>query len=171
MITEDKVIEIFYMADEYSKEFSKVKHKYSLGEGCSDGRRHRNKPNRMSDAEIMVILILFHTGGFRCFKHFYLGYVCRHMRHLFPRVVSYSRFVELEKEVAVCLCLVINDRGEILNFMITPGNTDDREPLRDSRYLQDIKGNSAETGDISAGPFSSCCSSTAYSSSHVCATT
>ena len=109
MITEDKVIEIVYMADEYSKEFSKVKHKYSLGEGCSDGRRHRNKPNRMSDAEIMVILILFHTGGFRCFKHFYLGYVCRHMRHLFPRVVSYSRFVELEKEVAVCLCLFIKD--------------------------------------------------------------
>ena len=35
MITEDKVIEIFYMANEYSKEFSKVKHKYSLGEGCS----------------------------------------------------------------------------------------------------------------------------------------
>ena len=30
---------------------------------------HRNKPNRMSDAEIKVILILFHSGGFRCFKH------------------------------------------------------------------------------------------------------
>lgn len=27
-------------------------------------RKHRNKPNRMSDAEIMVILSLFHTGGF-----------------------------------------------------------------------------------------------------------
>ena len=35
MITEDKVIEIFYMVNKYSKEFSKVKHKYSLGEGCS----------------------------------------------------------------------------------------------------------------------------------------
>ena len=139
MITEDKVIEIFYMSNEYSKEFSKVKHKYSLGEGCSDGRRHRNKPNRMSDAEIMVILILLHTGGFRCFKHFYLGYVCRHMRHLFPRVVSYSRFVELEKEVAVCLCLVINDRGEILNFMITPGNTDDREPQLVTRVRNNMR--------------------------------
>ena len=32
-----------------------------------------------------------------------------HMRHLFPRVVSYSRFVELEKAVAVCLCLFIKD--------------------------------------------------------------
>ncbi len=29
----------------------------------------------MSDAEIMVILILFHFGGFRCFKHCYKEYV------------------------------------------------------------------------------------------------
>lgn len=58
MITEDKVIEIFYMADEYSREFSKVRQKYSLDEGRNDGKRRRNKPNRMSDAEIMVILIL-----------------------------------------------------------------------------------------------------------------
>ena len=196
MITEDKVIEIFYMADEYSREFSKVRQKYSLDEGRNEGKRRRNKPNRMSDAEIMVILILFHTGGFRCFKHFYLEYVSRHMRHLFPVLSSYSRFVELEKEVALCLALfikdvllgkcngisftdstalrvchikrmhshrtfsglaqkgkttmgwfygfklhlIINDRGEILNFMITPGNTDDREPLRNERYVQDIRG-------------------------------
>ena len=31
--------------------------------------KHCNKPNRMSDAEVIVILILFHSGGFRCFKH------------------------------------------------------------------------------------------------------
>ena len=36
-------------------------------------QKYRNKPNRMSDAEIMVILILFHSGGFRCFKHYYKG--------------------------------------------------------------------------------------------------
>ncbi len=58
---------------------------------------HRNKPNRMSDAEIMVILILFHSGGFRCFKHYYKEYVCKHLKHLFPRQVSYNRFVELEE--------------------------------------------------------------------------
>ena len=27
------------------------------------------------------------------------------------------------------LHLIINDKGEILNFMFTPGNVDDREPL------------------------------------------
>ncbi len=38
--------------------------------------KHRNKPNRMSDAEIMLIMILFHSGEYRCFKHFYQEYVC-----------------------------------------------------------------------------------------------
>ena len=158
--------------------------------------KHRNKPNRMSDAEIMVILILFHSGGFRCFKHYYKEYVCKHLIHLFPKCVSYNRFVELEKEVLlqltvfikevllgtctgisfvdstplrVCrnqrilihktfkgfaergkcsmgwffgfkLHLIINDKGEILNFMFTPGNVDDREPLKQQRFLKNIKG-------------------------------
>lgn len=158
--------------------------------------RHRNKPNRMSDAEIMVILILFHSGGFRCFKHYYQEYFCKHLTHLFPKRVSYNRFVELEKEVLlplvifikqvllgtctgisfvdstplrVCrnqrilihktfkglaergkcsmgwffgfkLHLIINDKGEILHFMLTPGNVDDREPLKQERFLENIKG-------------------------------
>ena len=38
------------------------------------------------------------------------------------------------------LHLIINDRGETLNFMITPGNTDDRKPLRNERYVQDSSG-------------------------------
>ncbi len=70
-------------------------------------RPHSNKPNRMSDAEIMVILILFHSGGFRCFKHYYLEYVCKHLLHLFPKRVSYNRFVELEKEVLLPLTIFI----------------------------------------------------------------
>jgi hypothetical protein len=58
--------------------------------------KHRNKPHRMNDAEIMVILILFHSGGFKCFKHYSKEYVCKHLTHLFLHRVSYNRFVELE---------------------------------------------------------------------------
>ena len=68
---------------------------------------HRNKPNRMSDVEIMVILILFHSGGFRCFKHYYKEYVCKHLEHLFPHWVSYNCFVEQEKEVLLPLTIFI----------------------------------------------------------------
>lgn len=52
-------------------------------------------------------MILFHDSGYRCLKHFYLERVCKHLRHLFPNVVSYNRFVELEKEVAIPLALLL----------------------------------------------------------------
>lgn len=38
------------------------------------------------------------------------------------------------------LHLTINDRGEIPNFMITSVNTYDSDPLRNERYVQDIRG-------------------------------
>lgn len=48
-----------------------------------------------------------HDSGYRCLKHFYLGKACKHLRYLFPKVVSFNRFVKLEKEVAVTLELFI----------------------------------------------------------------
>lgn len=38
------------------------------------------------------------------------------------------------------LHFVVNEKGEILSFVITPGNTDDREPLKDSNFLNKIFG-------------------------------
>ena len=65
MFPESKVTEIYCMADDFCKEFTLQQEKYMIKDMKT---MHRNKPNRMSDAEIMVILILFHSGGFRCFK-------------------------------------------------------------------------------------------------------
>ena len=36
------------------------------------------------------------------------------------------------------LHLVINDRGEIIQWKLTPGNVDDRGPLKDKRFTQEI---------------------------------
>ena len=38
------------------------------------------------------------------------------------------------------LHLIINDKGEILNFMFTPANVDDREPLKQGKFVENIKG-------------------------------
>ena len=81
MFSEAKVTEIYCMADDFCKEFLLQQEKFMVEDKSC---KHRNKPNRMSDAEIMVILILFHSGGFRCFKHYYNEYVCKHLAHLFP---------------------------------------------------------------------------------------
>ena len=95
MFPKSKVTEIYCMTDDFCKEFSFQQEKYMI-EDKKIG--HRNKPNRMSDAEMMVILILFHSGGFRCFKYYYKEYVCKHLEHLFPHRVSYNRFVELRRK-------------------------------------------------------------------------
>ena len=96
MLSDNKVIEIIYMADDFCKFFNETVKKHSI----DDEKKHRNKPSRLSDAEMITILIMFHIGGYKCLKHFYINYICRHCKHLFPKTVSYNRFVELEKKVA-----------------------------------------------------------------------
>lgn len=188
-LTDDKITEIFYLIDEFCIEFDKSVGKHILG----------NKPKRtpkMSPSEVITIMVMFHTGGFRNMKHFYIHYVQVHMPHLFPHTVSYNRFVELMQSaslpmtiflktcclgegtgisfidstpIRVCknkrikrnrvfngiaqvgkstmgyffgfkLHLVINDKGELLNFVITQGNVDDREPLKNKRFVNELKG-------------------------------
>ena len=104
MITEDKVIEIFCMADDFCKFFDAMTAKYTLK---PTGKRKYHRNSTMSKAEVMLIMILFHDSGYRCFKHFYLEKVCKQLRHLFPKVVSYNHIVELEREVAIPLTLFI----------------------------------------------------------------
>lgn len=100
MITESKVIDLFCKADDFCKFFNVMITKHTLRPAT---KRKYHRDSSMSKAEIMFILILFHDSGYRCLKHFYLEKVCKHMRHFFPKVVSYNRFIELKKEVAIPL--------------------------------------------------------------------
>ena len=192
-LAEDKVTELFFIADEFCKFFDWMMARYTLKNA---GKRPYHRETTLSKAEIMLIIILFHDSGYRCLKHFYLDYVCKHLRHLFPKVVSYNRFVELEREVAIPLALFIkrvllgkctgisfvdstpirvcrnqrihihrtfkgiaqrgkcsmgwffgfklhlicNEKGELLNFMITPDDIDDREPLKYNAFVEFLYG-------------------------------
>ena len=82
MVSTDKIIEIFYTIDEFCKEIYQVIDKYSVTEGKSANRR--NKKSTLSQSEVISIMVLFRLGGYRCLKHFYLNYVCKHMRKDFP---------------------------------------------------------------------------------------
>lgn len=101
MLTKDKVAEIFVMADEFCKVFDAVLRRRKLIASKQGKKRAYHRANRMSDAEMITILIIFHMSNHKCFKYFYLNEVCVNMRHLFPKVVSYNRFTELEKSVVV----------------------------------------------------------------------
>ena len=65
----------------------------------SDGKRYRNRKGRLSESEIMTILVCYHFGAYRNFKEYYLNWVKGVMRQDFPDAVSYNRFVELMPRV------------------------------------------------------------------------
>ena len=192
-MTDANLIEIFCILDEFCKYFAPELKKRTLD---TSGKRRRNRPCRMSDSEVMTILVLFHTMRYRDLKSFYLGYVCNHMRKEFPNRLSYNLFVERQAKVGLHLLLflqtcalgkctgisiidstpivschikrayshktmkgwaakgkstmgwfygfklhiVINDRGEIIQWTLTPGNTDDREPLKDRKFAGKLFG-------------------------------
>ena len=144
----------------------------------------RHRASSLALSEVMTIIVLFHTSGYRNFKTFYIEHVSKQMLAAFPKLTSYSRFVELMPSALVPLCcylhtrrgecsgisfvdsttiavchnrripqhkvfaglarrgknsvdwffgfklhLVINDCGELLAVRLTPGNTDDRQPV------------------------------------------
>ena len=64
MITKDKVAEIFCMADDFCKFFDAMTAKYTLK---PTGKRKYHRNSTMSKAEVMLIMILFHDSGYRCF--------------------------------------------------------------------------------------------------------
>jgi len=189
---ESKITEIFYLVDEFCKEFNKTRDAFSI----STVKKKRNRKFIMTESEVITILILFHTGGYRNLKHFYTNYVQLHLKSEFPKTVSYNRFVELQSKVVLpmgvflkTMCLgkctgisfidstplrachhkrekqhkvfknlakkgqcslgwfygfklhiVINDKGEILDFLFTPGNIDDRAPLKNKNFHQKVFG-------------------------------
>ncbi len=65
MITKDKVTEIFCIIGEFDKylsaEFAK---NLRLPSHNSDGKRYRNRKGRLSESEIMTILVCYHFGAY-----------------------------------------------------------------------------------------------------------
>lgn len=172
------IVPLFCEIDDFCVGFEPV----WRGQALSVKQRQRSATMHLS--EVLTILVWYHMIGYRDFKRYYTEYVQKELRWAFPRQVSYTRFVELERDALVPLCaylrtrlgrctgiafidstplavchnrripshrvfaeqagrsqnsvgwfygfklhLVINDEGELLNWCLTPGNTDDRTPV------------------------------------------
>lgn len=103
-MTDANLIEIFCIFDEFCKYFSPELKKRTLD---TSGKRHRNRPCRMSDSEVRTILVLFHTMRHCDLKSFYHGYICNNMRREFPNRLLYNRFVEKQEKVGLHLLLFL----------------------------------------------------------------
>jgi hypothetical protein len=166
---------LFCNVDDFWKNFKEEWEKHLI----HSGKSKRGPDPELSISEMMAIIILFHTSHYRNFKHFYF-YIQIHFKNEFPKLISYNRFVYLNKNIfiplfayllhckgtvtgiafidstsiKVChnkrisrnrvfkdfakrgkttagwfygfkLHLIINDKGEMLSFLLTPGNVSD----------------------------------------------
>lgn len=181
------LISIFCDADDFCKEFELEWKKVLIenqDKGLIGDKKRRNRKTALSLSEAITIVIMFHKTRHRTFKDYYERYVLAFLKPYFPKIISYSRFINLMKTclfplfvfsqgclgectgisfvdstiLTVCharrinshrvfkkmakrgktstgwfygfkLHLIINDKGEILSYMISSGNIDDRVPV------------------------------------------
>lgn len=90
--------ELYCAVDDFWKIFKLEWNKHLI----DSGRSKRGPEPELSTSEMMTIVILFHQSNYRTFKHFY-SYVCNYLRKDFPKLISYSRFVYLMKNIFVPL--------------------------------------------------------------------
>lgn len=95
--------EIFCFLDDFCKHFQKAQTTYLL----THDKRKRHRICRLTLSEVMTILVLFHLSHYRTFKDFYLSCLSVHYKPAFPKLVSYTRFLELIPYAAKPLAILL----------------------------------------------------------------
>ena len=98
------ITEIFYFVDEFCKDFLPLWKKKAI----ENNLKKRNRQSRLSESEIITILILFHSSKYTDFKAFYTLSILGHLKLYFPNAVSYNRFVELKRSVVIPMLFLLH---------------------------------------------------------------
>lgn len=85
----DRLLELFCFVDDAVSVI-----RAELAKSCLPGPKP-SAQSRLHPSELITLLILFHSSNCRTFKSFYRDVALKYLRVDFPRLVSYSRFVEL----------------------------------------------------------------------------
>lgn len=110
------ILTLFLDIDEFCKQFEPRFNAHLLAGAIK--KRHRRHSLCLS--EVMTILVLSHSSGYRNLKQFYLEFVCVHLRREFPQMVGYTRFVEFERDALLPLAAYLQTkRGDctVISFV------------------------------------------------------
>jgi Transposase DDE domain len=100
------LLDLFCSVDTFWQQFEPLWEREQLHEGRQ--RRRRRRATRLSPSELMTILILFQSSGYRTFKDFYTRHVQTSLQVEFPGLVSYTRFVALMPRVLLPLAVYLH---------------------------------------------------------------
>jgi hypothetical protein len=128
--TDPKITEIYCLTDDFCKEFNAALSLITLG----------SKPQKapvINSGEVITIMILFNFVDSTPLM------VCKNKR--IKRNKVFKGIAKVGKSTmgyfyGFKLHLVINEKGEIINFVITQANVDYREPLKNKRFIKKLSG-------------------------------
>lgn len=92
------LVELFCDVDDFCQQFQ---NQYPKQLVSKSGQRLRQA--QLSESEVMTIVIHFHQSAYRNFKDYYLQHVQTYLKSEFPRLVSYTRFVQLMPRILLPL--------------------------------------------------------------------
>jgi len=105
----ERLVEIFCAVDDFCKAFLPQWEAYLLGTGSAP----RGPKSGLCVSEIITILLMLHGSGCKYLKSFYNGLVGEVLRHYFPGMPCYERFVTLQPSVLIpLLCFLCSRRGQ-----------------------------------------------------------
>jgi hypothetical protein len=97
------LLELFCSVDDFCQEYAMSEPGKQLG----SGKARRERQGKLHLSEVMTILIHFHQSHYRDFKAYYTEPVQVSLREEFPKLVGYTRFVELMSRTLTPLALYV----------------------------------------------------------------
>lgn len=103
-----EILPLFCEIDDFCRWFEKIYERRALDNG-----KRRKRATRLSQAEVMTILVLYHASGYKNLKAFYTQQIIRHHVAEFPDLCSYQRFVQLQSRCLMPLFFyLLSKRGD-----------------------------------------------------------
>ena len=94
-----EILQLFCEIDDFLLVFEKLYQRRAL----PGAKRRRRRATRLSQSEVMTILVMYHQSGYKNLKAFYLEEITRHYQSEFPDLCSYQRFVQLQSRCVMPL--------------------------------------------------------------------
>jgi hypothetical protein len=101
----DRIVEVFCEVDDFCQAFVPQWEASLLGPG---GPAPRGPQPGLSPSEIITLLLVLHSSGFKHLKSFYHGFAEPLLRGYFPGMPCYEHFVALQKSVFVPLVFFLH---------------------------------------------------------------
>ncbi len=103
----DRIVEVFCEVDDFCQAFVPQWEASLLGPG---GPAPRGPQPGLSPSEIITLLLVLHSSGFKHLKSFSHGFAEPLLRGYFPGMPCYEHFVALQKSVFVPLVVFLLSR-------------------------------------------------------------